>query len=108
MAMRRGRFGPFLACTGYPECKGKKNVRKEIGVPCPKCNGALVERRSKRGVFYGCSNYPTCKFTVNSLPLPQPCPECEGLLVAAAGERSRCTNCAWKGPIPEAAPVSTA
>ncbi len=108
MAMRRGRFGPFLACTGYPECKGKKNVRKEIGVPCPKCNGALVERRSKRGVFYGCSNYPTCKFTVNSLPLPQPCPECEGLLVAAAGDGFRCTNCAWKGPIPETAPVSTA
>ena len=108
MAMRRGRFGPFLACTGYPECKGKKNIRKEIGVACPKCNGALVERRSKRGVFYGCSNYPTCKFTVNSRPLPRPCPECEGLLVAAADERSRCTNCAWKGPIPEAAPVSTA
>ena len=108
MAMRRGRFGPFLACTGYPECKGKKNVRKEIGVPCPKCSGALVERRSKRGVFYGCSNYPTCKFTVNSLPLPRPCPECEGLLVAAANDQSRCTNCAWKGPIPEAAPVSTA
>ena len=108
MAMRRGRFGPFLACTGYPECKGKKNVRKEIGVSCPKCNGALVERRSKRGVFYGCSNYPTCKFTVNSLPLPQPCPECEGLLVAAAGDGFRCTNCAWKGPIPETAPVSTA
>ena len=108
MIVKRGRFGPFLACTDYPTCKTRKNIRKEAGVPCPKCGGALVERRSRRGVFYGCGNYPKCKFTVNSLPLPQPCPECEGLMVAAANGQSRCTNCAWRGPMPEPAQAGVA
>lgn len=100
MAVKRGRYGPFLSCTGYPECKNRKNIRKETGASCPRCGGSLVERRSKRGPFYGCSNYPTCNFLVNQPPLPQPCPECDGLLVVAAGGQARCTNCAWKGPIP--------
>ncbi len=105
MALRRGRFGQFLACTGYPGCKnsrnlGKRDAPQEASAPCPKCGGALVERRSRRGTFYGCSNYPECNFTVNSRPLAEPCPECEGLLVAAAKGGARCVNCVWKGPMP--------
>ena len=105
MALRRGRFGPFLSCTGYPACKNSRNLgakqeRDSASVPCPKCGGALVERRSRRGAFYGCSNYPKCNFTVSTRPLAEPCPECEGLLAAAANGGARCTNCAWKGPAP--------
>jgi len=108
MAVRRGRFGPFLSCTGYPECKNRKNIRKESGVACPKCDGSLVERRSKRGPFYGCSNYPTCSFLVNRPPLRQPCPECDGLLVEAAKGQARCVNCVWKGPVPADEPAGVA
>ncbi len=108
MTLKRGRFGRFLSCTGYPNCKNSRNLgkkgdgeRKEAGAPCPKCGGALVERRSRRGTFYGCANYPACKFTVNSRPLGERCPECEGLMVAAPNDQARCTNCAWKGAMPE-------
>ncbi len=68
MVIKTGRFGRFLACTKYPECKTTKPV--STGVTCPEedCGGNLLERRSKRGLFYGCSNYPKCKHTVNKLP----------------------------------------
>ena len=108
MTLRRGRYGPYLACTGYPACTNRRNVRREAGVPCPKCGSALVERRSKRGPFYGCSNYPTCRFAVNQRPLPEPCPECGGLLVLSGSDKSRCTNCAWRGTLSEGAPVGAA
>ena len=105
MAVKRGRYGPFLSCTGYPDCKNRKNIQKETGAACPKCGGSLVERRSKRGPFYGCSNYPACGFLVNRPPLQQPCPECDGLLVAAAQGQARCSNCVWKGPVPADEPA---
>ena len=110
MAVRRGRFGPFLACTGYPDCKNSKplpkDAPKDTGVACPRCGGSLLERRGRRGPFYGCSNYPTCNFLVNKPPLPQPCPECDGMLVVGARGAANCTNCAWKGPIPAEEPAS--
>jgi DNA topoisomerase-1 len=63
MVVKFGRFGAFLACSGYPECKNIKKIQKGTGVVCPKCGeGELVERRSKRGIFYSCSKYPQCKF----------------------------------------------
>lgn len=105
MALRRGRYGPYLACTGYPECKTRRNLHKEADAPCPKCGGALVERRSKRGPFYGCSNYPSCTFTVSQRPLREPCPECDGLLVVSGKDGARCTNCAWKGAVSEGEPA---
>ena len=109
MTMRRGRFGPFLACTGFPECKNSKRLPKaapkDTGVGCPRCGGSLVERRGKRGPFYGCSNYPTCNFLVNRQPLPQPCPECNGLVVLGARGQANCTNCVWKGPVPAEKPA---
>ena len=107
MVMKVGRFGPFLGCSGFPDCRNIRRVEKNSGVPCPKCGGNLVERRSRnkmRGrtsTFWGCSNYPACDFLVNRAPLPQPCPECEGLLVSDGRNRARCTNCAYRGQVLE-------
>ncbi len=76
MVMKRGRFGRFLACTRYPECKGTKPV--SIGVTCPKaCGGYISEKRSRRGrTFYGCSSYPKCDFVAWDRPRNEPCPKC--------------------------------
>jgi DNA topoisomerase-1 len=103
MAVKMGRFGRFLSCTGFPECKGTQSYRIKTGVTCPRCHGDLLQRRGgKRGmVFYGCSNYPTCDFSVRQRPLPEPCPECGELLVAAGRAGARCTACSHSGPIPE-------
>ena len=80
---KTGRFGKFLACPGYPECKYiHKEAPKSIGVPCPECRkGELVERRSRMGVFYPCNRYPDCKFSLSGKPITdRPCPNCGGLL----------------------------
>lgn len=76
MVVKRGRFGEFLACKTYPECKGTRPV--SIGVMCPNaCGGYVTERRSKRGrMFYGCSSYPNCTFVEWNRPIPGPCPLC--------------------------------
>ena len=72
MVIKSGRFGRFLSCSGFPECRNSRPLVAQVGVPCPECGGDLVERRggkSKR-TFYGCSNYPKCDFTVSRKPLP--------------------------------------
>ena len=103
MAVKMGRFGRFLSCTGFPECRNSKPYQVPTGVSCPRCGGDMVQRRGKkRGmVFYGCSNYPTCDFSVRQRPLPEPCPECGELLVAAGRSGARCTACDYRGAIPE-------
>ncbi len=76
---RRGRFGPFIACSDYPNCKYiKKKEAREIGLLCPECGqGQVVERKGRWGrSFYGCKRYPECKFTAYHLPIPEPCPDC--------------------------------
>jgi len=76
---RRGRFGPFIACSNYPTCKYiKKKEAKEIGLLCPECSqGQVVERKGRWGrSFYGCRRYPECKFTAYHRPIPEPCPDC--------------------------------
>lgn len=79
MVIKYGRFGKFLACPGFPECKNTRPILEETGVTCPQCHeGMLVERKSKKGGrrFYGCARYPDCDFVSWERPVPQPCPEC--------------------------------
>jgi len=105
MVIKTGRFGRFMACTGFPECRKTKPILKKTGVSCPKpdCGGDIVERRAKgRGrSFYGCSNYPECDLILNQQPLPTPCPECAGLMVMKGRNNSACTNCSWQEAILE-------
>jgi len=102
MVVKIGRFGKFLACSGYPDCKSTKPYRIKTGAKCPDCGGDIIQRMSKkRRMFYGCSNYPDCKFITNTKPLPQPCPECGGLLTAAKDEQGKCVKCGWKGKLPQ-------
>jgi DNA topoisomerase I len=99
MVIRRGRFGEFLACTKYPECK--TTAPMSLGVDCPKpdCGGYLTEKRSKRGkVFFGCSNYQRtkCDFVSWDRPIPQPCPKCGAKFllqkVSKTGTRLYCND----------------
>ena len=84
MVVKVGRFGRFLACPGFPDCKNTKPLLEETGVVCPECGeGSIVSRRSKKGrTFYGCSRYPACRFISWQKPVGRRCPECEeGYLV---------------------------
>ena len=111
MVIKSGRFGRFLSCSGFPECRNSRPLLKRVGAACPECGGDLVERRQKgKGgrAFYGCSNYPECTFAVNQRPLPQPCPECASLLLASGRTNARCTSCDYRGPAPESEPAEVA
>src|SRR5262245_20110513 len=100
MVLKRGRFGQFMACSRYPDCKGSRPILKKVGVECPKDGGDIVEKRSKKErTFDSCANYPNCDFTSWSRPLKQACPSCGGLTVTAARGTAKCTNCDWKGDI---------
>jgi DNA topoisomerase-1 len=103
MVIRSGRFGQFLACSKYPECKGAKPL--PTGAKCPKDGGELIERRTRRGTFYGCANYPECDFTVRDRPLPQPCPACSALLTTQRDDSAKCTVCDWTGEAPATEPT---
>ena len=103
LVIKFGRYGKFLACSGYPECRYTKPFQVKIGVKCPQCGSELVERRSKKKrTFYGCSSYPDCKFILNTRPLPQPCPQCGGLLITYRRNLAKCTKCQYKGKVEEA------
>ena len=117
MVIKKGRFGLFLACTGYPECRNTKPHLTKIGVPCPVDGGDMVQRRSRKGkFFYGCANYPNCTFAMPLRPIPEPCPQCGGLLGAFPRGGVACSKCDYKGKRPrakreeqqEAEPVATA
>jgi DNA topoisomerase I len=98
MVYKMGRFGKFIACSNFPECRNTKPIVKEIGVKCPKCHeGNIVERSSKKKrIFYGCDRFPQCDFVSWDKPLARPCPKCGGLLVEKKlkkGVQVRCTAC---------------
>ena len=77
MAPKKSRFGWFLGCTGYPECKTTLPLNKGESVPCPKCGtGMLSQKRSRRGSFWGCSRYPECDFISSYKPVMETCPNC--------------------------------
>jgi len=102
MVVKFGRFGKFIACSGYPDCKFTKSFQIKVGVKCPQCGGDIVQKKSKKKrIFYGCSNYPDCTFATNFKPLPQPCPRCGGLLTAYRGNLAKCTKCAFRGKVEE-------
>lgn len=82
MVIKAGRFGDFIACSRYPECKNTKPIIKTIGVKCPNCGKDIVARKSKRGrLFYGCSGYPDCKTVFWNKPTDKRCPECNSILL---------------------------
>ncbi len=98
MAVKTGRYGKFLACSGYPECKSTKSYQIKTGASCPECGSELVERiNKKKRTFYGCSNYPNCHFATNFRPLPQPCPKCGSLLTLYRQKWAKCVKCDYKG-----------
>jgi DNA topoisomerase-1 len=102
LVVKTGRFGKFIACSGYPQCKYTKSFQVKLGVNCPQCGGELVQRISKKKrIFYGCSNYPDCQFATNFKPIPTPCPQCGGLLTQR-GKQAKCTKCEYKGKLEEA------
>jgi len=106
LVYKLGRFGKFLACSGFPDCRNTKPIVKDIGVTCPKCKeGHVVERRSKKGrVFYGCDRYPECDFVSWDKPSAKPCPSCGSMMVEKRnkqGTRLQCTSCDHQEPVEE-------
>lgn len=94
LVIRYGRFGKFISCSGFPDCRYTEPWLEKIGVACPKCKGDLVERKTRKGrTFFGCNNYPECDFTSWKRPLPQPCPSCGGTLVIANKREAQCLDC---------------
>ncbi len=106
LVYKLGRFGKFLACSGFPDCRNTKPIVKDIGVSCPKCKeGHVVERRSKKGrVFFGCDRYPECDFVSWDKPSTKPCPNCSSLMVekkSKQGIKLQCTSCDYSEMVEE-------
>ncbi|MBY0755562.1 type I DNA topoisomerase [Clostridium sardiniense] len=106
MVIKKGRYGKFLACPGYPECKNAKPIVEEIKAPCPKCGRKVLAKRSKKGKrFYGCSGYPECDFVSWNEPVEKKCPECNSYMVKKYSKKSgdyiQCSNseCKYKEEI---------
>ncbi|WHY02361.1 type I DNA topoisomerase [Neobacillus sp. DY30] len=101
MVFKMGRYGKFMACSNFPDCRNTKAIVKEIGVTCPNCKkGNIIERKSKKKrIFYGCDRFPECDFISWDKPLARPCPKCEGPLVEKKlkkGVQVQCTKCDYK------------
>jgi DNA topoisomerase-1 len=94
LVVRWGRFGKFISCSNFPECRHTEPWLEKIGITCPEDGGELVERRTRRGrTFYGCENYPACEFSSWKRPISTPCPNCNGLLVMTNKNHAQCLNC---------------
>ncbi|NMD69497.1 type I DNA topoisomerase [Bacillus sp. DNRA2] len=101
MVFKMGRYGKFMACSNFPDCRNTKPIVKDIGVKCPTCKeGNIIERKSKkRRIFYGCDQYPGCEFLSWDKPLPRNCPKCDNLLVEKKlkkGVQVQCIKCDYK------------
>ncbi|WP_134686186.1 type I DNA topoisomerase [Brevibacillus migulae] len=102
MVYKMGRFGKFLACSGFPDCRNTKPIVKEIGVACPSCKiGSIIERKSKKSrIFYGCNRYPECEYVSWDKPIARPCPKCGQLLVEKKRKKQgvsiACTACDYQ------------
>jgi DNA topoisomerase-1 len=94
LVIRYGRYGKFISCSGFPECRHTEPWLEKIGVTCPKDGGDVVERKTRKGrVFYGCANYPNCDFTSWKRPIAKPCPKCNGMLVIVNKREAQCLAC---------------
>jgi len=94
LVIRWGRYGKFISCSGFPECRYTEAWLEKIGVTCPQDGGDLVLRKSRKGrIFYACSNYPNCDFVSWKKPVSAPCPKCGGMLVVANKRELQCTKC---------------
>ncbi|MFP3418928.1 type I DNA topoisomerase [Bacillus sp. SIMBA_154] len=101
MVYKMGRYGKFMACSNFPDCRNTKPIVKDIGVKCPTCHeGNIVERKSKkRRIFYGCDRFPECEFVSWDKPIERKCPKCENMLVEKKlkkGVQVQCVNCDYK------------
>ncbi|WP_152656405.1 type I DNA topoisomerase [Oceanobacillus sp. CFH 90083] len=101
MVYKMGRYGKFLACSNFPDCRNTKPILKKIGVTCPKCHkGDVVERKSKKKrTFYGCDQFPECDFVSWDKPIARTCPKCESMLVEKKSKKEtqvQCSNCEYK------------
>ncbi|HKP53870.1 MAG TPA: type I DNA topoisomerase [Chloroflexia bacterium] len=110
LVIRESRYGPFIACSGFPKCRYTRPIVVSLGVECPQCGeGQIIEKKSKRGkVFYSCSRYPQCDFSLWDKPVPMPCPQCGGIMTvmgrtqrADGPQKVKCTRCGhvteWSG-----------
>ena len=94
LVIRWGRFGKFISCSNFPECRYTEAFLEKIGVACPKDGGEIVQRKTRKGrIFFGCANYPACDFTSWKRPVATPCPKCGGLLVVANRRELQCMDC---------------
>lgn len=97
LVYRFGRFGKFISCSGFPECRYTEPILKVIGVTCPKDGGELIERKTRKGrIFYGCANYPACEFTSWKRPVAKKCtnPECKNSLLVVLNKKTlQCIQC---------------
>ena len=98
LVIKRSKYGEFVACSNYPECKYIKTEKEEVKevMDCPKCSGKIVEKKTRRGkIFYGCNNYPKCDFASWDKPLNEKCPDCDNLLVEH-GKQIKCISCSYE------------
>lgn len=94
LVIRWGRYGKFISCSNFPECRYTEALLEKIGVTCPEDGGDIVLRKTRKGrIFYGCANYPNCQFTSWKRPIPNPCPKCGGMLVTANKREAQCLKC---------------
>ena len=97
MVIKTGRYGKFLACPGYPECKNTKPIIEEVGADCPECGNPLIYRKTKTGKKYvACSHYPDCKFSSWNIPTKESCPKCGQYIEIAQGKRGKYLKCSNK------------
>ncbi len=101
LVYRESRYGRFIGCSDFPNCRYTEQIIVKIGVKCPKDGGDLIEKRTRKGgrLFYGCSNYPECDWVSWKKPLKTPCPICGGMLVQANRRMAECTQCGERQPL---------
>ena len=94
LVIRWGRYGKFISCSGFPECRHTEAFLEKIGVKCPLDGGEIVQRKTRKGrTFFGCENYPTCEFTSWKRPIAESCPKCGGTLVISNKREVQCLSC---------------